>query len=144
MPIRATHNFTNTIGCLVERGDNKSLITHTQTCKRVADPFSLQNITLYEQRCGMNHNMTGKVCLDMWEKCPGPKLRKCVVTAVRCNHIMTSLGATVIAHDNTSINVTNKKICQESFSGISETKINDNVRAQRMVAPPRLFRRLSG
>jgi len=53
-----------------------------------------------------------------------------MVTPICRYNIMTSLGTTVVTHNETSAALPDKEIRQESFSGIAKTKVNYDVCTQ--------------
>ena len=78
----------------------------------------------------MDDNVAREVCFDARDEGAGSKLGKGMVPPVGGDDVMPRLGAAVIPHDNTGIKMTDKKVRQESFSGIPKPKVDDDVCAQ--------------
>ena len=57
-------------------------------------------------------------------------MRKCMLAPIWSNNIMASLRSAVIAHDNWRVETARQEIGQETFSGVSETKIDDDIGTQ--------------
>jgi hypothetical protein len=53
-----------------------------------------------------------------------------MVAPVRGNDVMACLSAAIIAYDKARVEMTGQEIGQDAFSGVSETEIYNDIRAQ--------------
>ncbi len=53
-----------------------------------------------------------------------------MLAPIRSNDIMAGLRAAVIAHNNSRVETARQVIGQETFSGVSKTKIDDDIGTQ--------------
>lgn len=52
------------------------------------------------------------------------------MNALRRHHIVSRLGSAVVTYNDAGLGLSNEKVREQTFTGVAESKINDNIGAQ--------------